>query len=77
MRAKIRLRASQGSIQVAPTHRADPAFDYLAGSGSSHHSTASHHAAAHHAAAHHAAATSNVELAHVAHLHPVYGENSR
>jgi periplasmic copper chaperone A len=42
---------AQGSIQVAPTHRADSACDYLAGSGSSHHSTVSHHAAAHHAAA--------------------------
>jgi hypothetical protein len=59
--------ALQWSIQVAITHRADPAFDDLAGSVSHH--SASHHATSHHSASHHSGASAarrNVELAHVA-----------
>ena len=53
------------SIQVAPTHRTDPSFDYLAGSGSHypHGTTHAHPARA-------AAASRYVEFAHVAHLRP-------
>jgi len=47
-------------IEVAPSHRTDRALDWLAGS-------CSHHAHTHTGAP---AARSDVELAHVAHLHP-------
>jgi hypothetical protein len=54
------------NLQVAITHRADPAFDYLAGTGSHH---AMSHSMSHHAAPHHPGATAaprNEELAHLA-----------